>query len=58
MSDADELMAEAEYCRCLAQETDALTRRMLLEVAKQYAAEARLLSAYPGHHGPSSGRAH
>lgn len=53
MSDADELMAEAEYCRCLAQETEALTRRILLEVAEQYEAEARLLSAYSGAQRPS-----
>lgn len=58
MSDADELMAEAEYCRCLAKETEALARRILLEVATQYEAEARVLSAYPGHHRLSSKWAH
>ncbi len=58
MSDADELMAEAEYCRRLAQETEALTRRILLEVAEQYEAQARLISAYRGHHSHSSGWAH
>jgi len=49
MSDADELMAEAEYCRCLAQETQPLTPRILLDLAEQYEAQARLISAYPGH---------
>lgn len=51
-------MAEAEYCRCLAKETEALARRILLEVATQYEAEARVLSAYPGHHRLSSKWAH
>ena len=36
MSDADELSAEAEYCRRLARETDHLTRRILIQVAEQY----------------------
>jgi hypothetical protein len=54
MSDADELMAEAEYCRNIAREADPLTMRILLEVAEQYEAEARLLLAYPNGYRPSS----
>jgi hypothetical protein len=52
MSDQEELFAEAEYCRCLAEESDLLTRRILLEVARQYEAEARLLAAYSAPDGP------
>lgn len=46
MLDADELFAEAEYCRRLAGETDPLTRRILLELAEQYEVEGHLLLAY------------
>jgi hypothetical protein len=57
MSEADELIAEAEYCRDLSRESDLLTCRILIEVAEQYEAEARLLSA-PGVHRPSPGWTH
>jgi hypothetical protein len=50
MSEQDELIAEAEYCRDLAEKTDLLTRHILLEVARQYEAQARLLSAYSAPH--------
>ena len=40
--DADELFAEAEYCRRLAGETDPLTRRILLELAEQFGVEMPL----------------
>jgi hypothetical protein len=45
MAVADELKAEAENCRLLAKEADALTKRLLLELAEQYEAEARLKAA-------------
>jgi hypothetical protein len=48
MPDRDELMAEAEKCRSLAGDVDALTGRILNELADQYEAEANLLSAEPG----------
>jgi hypothetical protein len=47
MADPDELKTEAENCRRLAQEADSLTMRLLLELADQYEAEARLKLAYP-----------
>jgi hypothetical protein len=47
MADPPELKAEAENCRRLAQEADGLTMRLLLELAEQYEAEARLQLAYP-----------
>jgi hypothetical protein len=47
MADPQELKAEAENCRRLAQEADSLTMRLLLELAEQYEAEARLQLAYP-----------
>jgi hypothetical protein len=47
MADVDELKAEAENCRRLAPEADGLTMRLLLELAEQYEAEARLKAAYP-----------
>jgi hypothetical protein len=46
MADAQELQAEAENCRRLAQEADSLTMRLLLELAEQYEAEARLQLLY------------
>jgi len=46
------LIAETEHCRYLARKTDPLTRRNLIEVAEQYEAEARLISAYSGTHRP------
>lgn len=51
----DELGAEAENCRQQAREADALTMRILNELADQYEAQARLLSAYPEPHRSSSG---
>jgi hypothetical protein len=45
MPDRDELMAEAEKCRRLARDVDALTMRILNELADQYEVEASLLSA-------------
>jgi hypothetical protein len=47
MADPDEVNTEAESCRRLAQEADSLTMRLLLELADQYEAEARLKLAYP-----------
>jgi hypothetical protein len=47
MADAQELKTEAETCRRLAQEADALTMRFVLELAEQHEAEARLQLAYP-----------
>jgi hypothetical protein len=47
MTDADDLKAEAENCRLLAKVADRLTMRLLLELAEQYEAEARLKLAYP-----------
>jgi hypothetical protein len=47
MADVQELQAEAENCRRLPQEADSLTMRLLLELAEQYEAEARLQLAYP-----------
>ena len=44
--DPDELRAEADHCRQVALGTDALTARILTELANQYDAEAILLSAY------------
>lgn len=58
MTDAAELRTEAEYCRDLARQVDRLTQRILLEVAEQYEAEARLVSAYPNNHHSSSRRTH
>jgi hypothetical protein len=57
MPDRDELVAEAEKCRRLAREVDALTMRILNELADQYEAEASLLSADAGLSGkcPKSG---
>ncbi len=55
---ADELRAEAENCRQQAREADALTMRILHELADQYEAQARLLSAYPEPHRSSSGYTH
>jgi hypothetical protein len=48
MPDRDELMAEAEKCRRRARDVDALTMRILNELADQYEAEASLLSADAG----------
>jgi hypothetical protein len=47
MTDADELLREAEHCRQQASVADALTRRILLELADQFEAAARLALAYP-----------
>jgi hypothetical protein len=47
MADLQELKAEAENCRRLAQEADGLTMRLLLELAEQYEAEVYLQLAYP-----------
>jgi hypothetical protein len=47
MTDADELLREAEHCRQQASVADALTRRVLLELADHFEAEARLALAYP-----------
>jgi hypothetical protein len=57
MPDQDELMAEAEKCRRLARDVDALTMRILNELADQYEAEASLHSADAGYpeSGPKSG---
>jgi hypothetical protein len=41
MTDADELLREAEHCRQQASVADALTRRVLLELADHFEAEAR-----------------
>jgi hypothetical protein len=47
MMDAAELLWEAENCRQQASVADALTRRILLELADQFQAAARLALAYP-----------
>jgi hypothetical protein len=47
MTDADELLREAEHCREQASVADPLTRRILLELADDFEAAARLALAYP-----------
>ena len=47
MPDRDELMAEAEKCRRLARDADALTMRILNELADQYEAEASFFPPMP-----------
>ncbi len=50
MYETEQPEIEAEKCRRLAREADALTMRVLLELARDYEAEARLRAAFPRRH--------